>query len=318
MSPKKSKSPKKTQTHKLDSSSSANSPPPPEAPARGTRTRALAEGRMRVATANEAPYIFPVMNAQTHPDRTLSIFVSAYDPDGDQLQYSLTQSPAAAGIDAATGEFTWTPNWSNLGIHPVTVRVTDSRGAWSETSFTVTVANQAPQIGTLPDRTGHPEQTISFSVYAHDPDGDPITYQIVTGPPGATIDPTTGQFQWTPTWSQLGSHVITIRVKDPGGASDSDSFAITVGNQAPVMDPLANQYTMPGMPVSFPVTAMDPDGDPLTYSLVQGPSGASVDPNSGTFDWTPSPGATGCHTITIRCQDPGGAAAQQSCLVCVE
>jgi hypothetical protein len=269
-------------------------------------------------TANQPPQVFPVMNAQTHPTQTLSIMVSAWDLDGDPLTYSLTQGPATASIDPITGEFSWTSNWSNLGAHLITVRVTDSRGAWAETSFTVNVGNHAPQIGTLTNLSGHPDQTISFTVTGYDPDGDPLTYQIVQGPAGATINATTGQFQWTPTWGQLGGQLVTIRVKDPGGANDSASFVISVGNQTPIMDPLMNHYGSPGMPISFPVTAMDPDGDPLTYALVQGPAGAIVDPSSGTFDWTPGTGDVGCHAVTIRCQDPGNAAAQQSCVICVQ
>jgi len=37
------------------------------------------------------------------------------------------------------GELTWTPGYSDIGDHPVTVRLNDSDGAWDEVGFTVTV-----------------------------------------------------------------------------------------------------------------------------------------------------------------------------------
>ena len=37
----------------------------------------------------------------------------------------------------------------------------------------------------------------------------------------------------------------------------------------------------------YPVRAIDPDGDVVTYSLVQAPEGASIDPTTGRIDWNP-------------------------------
>jgi hypothetical protein len=271
-----------------------------------------------MTSSNEPPQIFPVMDVpDAHPERSVTRLISAYDPNNDTFVYSLRKAPTTASIDPNTGDFEWTPGWPDLGSHQVVVRVTDSHGAWAETSFIITVQNQRPEMGTLIDRNGHPQQSVSFGVFAYDPDGDPLTYKLVKGPAGAQVDPVTGHFEWTPTWGQLGAHVVTISATDPGGLSDSESCVITIGNQPPIMDPIMDQPAAVGEPVSVQPLAMDPDGDPLTYSKVKGPADATVDPGTGNFDWTPSSGSEGAHIITIRCEDPGKAADQQSFVITV-
>jgi hypothetical protein len=67
--------------------------------------------------------------------------VEATDPDpGEALAFSLRAFPVGMGIDAATGLIQWTPTAAQIGAHPVTVRVTDRAGAFTEQTFTIAVA----------------------------------------------------------------------------------------------------------------------------------------------------------------------------------
>lgn len=267
---------------------------------------------------NQPPQLYPVDEQQIHPEQTLSVSIGAFDPDGDNLTFELVSGPSDASLHADTGELTWTPKWSNIGAHNLVVRVTDSHGNSDQTSFVVQVVNAAPQIEPLPNRSTHPGQSLSFQVPAFDPDGDVLTYEMIKGPLGASLDASSGQFLWTPDWSDLGAVLITIRVTDPGGASDQDSCVINVENQRPQMEPMPDQTAFADEMVSFTAGAFDPDGDSLTYQLVKGPSGSTVDPSSGMFTWQTSSADIGSHIVTIRATDPGGASDQRSCIVTVE
>jgi hypothetical protein len=55
----------------------------------------------------------------------------------------------------------------------------------------------------------------------------------------------------------------------------------------------------------------DPDDDPITWDLVQGPSGMRIDPQTGVVHWTPSPSQVGTHTVALRGSDSYGRAAIQ-------
>ena len=97
-----------------------------------------------------------------------------------------------------------------------------------------------------------------------------LTYSLVTAPMGATIGATTGAFAWTPGEADgPGTHPVTIRVTDSGGATAETSFTITVteGNTAPVLAPISNQSVAEGSPVAVTASATDADLPAQTLDL---------------------------------------------------
>ena len=86
-------------------------------------------------------------------------------------------------------------------------------------------------------------------------------------------------------------------------------------NTAPVLVPIPNQDVEEGSTLTFTASATDADaGQTVTYSLVGAPAGASIDPNTGVFSWTPTdddPTATpaDAYTFTVRATDSADPAA---------
>lgn len=80
-------------------------------------------------------------------------------------------------------------------------------------------------------------------------------------------------------------------------------------NSPPSLNVIPNTAVLRGQLLSFTATASDPDAltQSLTFSLDPGaPSGASINPASGLFTWTPSPTqALGNYTVTVRVTDNG-------------
>jgi hypothetical protein len=60
-----------------------------------------------------------------------------------------------------------------------------------------------------------------------------------------------------------------------------------VANRPPILDPIGNKTVNEGELLEFTITATDPDGDILTYSVSNLPTGASFDPGTQTFSWIP-------------------------------
>src|SRR5262249_51219685 len=175
------------------------------------------------------------------------------------LTFSLTQGPVGAAIDGASGQFTFVPQWNQVGNHVVTVRVTDDSGAYQERSFTIAVNNQTPVLDALPDRAGHPGSELRFHANAIDPDGDPVQYSLTSAPVGAFIDADSGLFTWTPQWNQLGANVVTVRATDPGNLYQERQFTVTVTDQPPVIDTPPNRTGHPDREVFFYINAFDPE-----------------------------------------------------------
>jgi Bacterial Ig domain len=269
-----------------------------------------------VTVANQPPTVDPLPNLPAaHPDQPVTFQATASDPDQDPLTFSLVNPPVGAAIDDQ-GNFSWTPTWAQLGAATITVKATDPGGLSNSRSMTINVVNQPPTLDPLPAPTsGHPDQPIAFTATASDPDQDPLTFSLVNPPAGATID-SSGNFSWTPTWAQLGAQIITVRVTDPGGLNNTRAVTITIANQAPSLSPLQDLPATKDTPVTFTASATDPDNDPLTFSLVNPPNGASID-SIGNFNWTPVAGQEGANTITVKVTDPGGLFAIRSCTITV-
>lgn len=278
-----------------------------------------------VVDVNEAPLLAPIGNKTVDEGNRLSFTARATDHDlpANSLSFSLDPgAPVGATIHPTTGQFQWTPpEGTSPGTHTITVRVTDDglpqRSSFETLKITVNDINLPPKLAPIGSLTVEEGELLRFTAMATDGDlpADHLTYRLEPGAPlSASIHPVTGEFSWTPGEAH-GSAVfsITIRVTDNQSPSlvDFETFDITVvdTNQAPVLAPIGSRSITEGEPLAFTAWAVDGDlpADNLTYSLDAGaPVGATIDPRTGQFRWTPPAGiSAGQHQVTIRVTDDG-------------
>ncbi len=82
-------------------------------------------------------------------------------------------------------------------------------------------------------------------------------------------------------------------------------------NEPPEWTSLPTTQAIVGQPYEYDGEARDADQDPLTFSLVTGPSAMAIDAATGQANWTPSANDAGTHAVTLRVSDGrGGVAAQ--------
>src|SRR6266700_3804748 len=191
-------------------------------------------------TSSNAPPVLAAIGNQTVNELTLLTFTaSASDPDaGETLAFSLDPgAPAGATINAASGVFTWSPTEAQgPGVYPVTVRVTDSGtprlSAYATINIAVNEVNTAPVLGPVSDQTVNEGTRLSFTVTASDADipANTLTFSLDPGAPaGATINPITGVFSWTPPKGfSPATNVVSIRVTDNGSPPLSDVTTIQI------------------------------------------------------------------------------------------
>ncbi|MBI4002985.1 MAG: putative Ig domain-containing protein [Nitrospira defluvii] len=269
----------------------------------------------RVAVGNSAPMLNPIGTQTVNEGQQLLINVNATDPDGPTtFLFSLEngvsgQVPAGASIAGGTGQLTWTPTEAQgPGSYTFEVVVTDSgTPALSDRetiTVTVTEVNQAPTLQAIPNQTATAGQLLTFTAVGADPDipANSLAYSLDLSllPPGfgtlntPTIDPVSGVFTWTPAEGQVGTHLIKVRVSDNDAQSlfaQQDVYiAVATSNQAPVLNQIGNQSVSELQPLTFTASATDTDlpANSLTFSLTNAPVGASIDPTTGEFTWTPT------------------------------
>lgn len=148
--------------------------------------------------------------------------------------------------------------------------------------------NQQPVLDPIGDKTVNEGQTLSFTISATDPDGDPLTYSASDLPFGASFN-ATGKFSWTPGYNQTGSYQVTFTVSD-GSLTDSETITITLidVNTVPVLVSIGDKSVDEGELLEFTISATDEDGDPLTYSASNLSDGATFNATTQTFSWTPT------------------------------
>ena len=262
-------------------------------------------------TANTLPVISGTPAASVEAGTAYRFQPTATDANGDTLRFKIQGRPGWAAFDSVTGTLSGTPNLANAGTYAnIVISVTDGKrgNTWvSLPSFSVTVevsANLSPEILGNPPTSAVTGQTYSFQPSASDPDGDPLTYAVANMPTWATFSPSTGRLSGTPTSSAAGLTFKDITVSVTDGAATAAlapfSIAVQAANQAPSISGTPATSATVGTAYAFQPTGSDPDGNPLTYSIVNRPAWATFSTSTGRLSGTPTTAAThGGITISV-------------------
>ncbi len=162
------------------------------------------------------------------------------------------------------------------------------------------VANQAPILDLIGNKSTDENVKLEFSVNASDYNEDKLTYSTSELPSGATFIGKT--FSWTPTYEQANTYSITFTVTD-SDLSDEETIQITVNdaNGAPVLSPIGDKSVNKNSLLSFSVSASDPNNDSLIYDATDLPLGATF--IGQDFLWTPTSNQAGEYYVTFSVTD---------------
>jgi hypothetical protein len=182
---------------------------------------------LTVINVNNAPAFTSSPATTANEDELYVYAAAAQDLDGDPVSISLLQGPPGM---AFTTVLTWTPSQSDIGGHNVVLAATDGELSTTQT-FQVIVqeVNDPPRFDGTPPTTAIEDQRYSAVLRASDPDpSDALTFSIVSAPTGMTLNNST--LEWTPTNADVGTHAITLEVRDRTGASAQMSYTLVVAN----------------------------------------------------------------------------------------
>lgn len=262
----------------------------------------------------------PVNDTVTTPEDTpITIAAStllANDTDPlNNLPLTITAVGGAVnGTVALVGtNITFTPNLNFVGAATFNYTVSNSIGV---TAVGVVTVNVTPAI-VNPPILGNDTATVAedavltlppATLLANDNDPAnhlPLTITGVGNAVNGTVALTGGNVVFTPTAHFNGSASFTYTVTDAVGGTANATVTVTV---TPVADPpvvvSSNQTVTIGNTLNFTVQASDPDGDTLSYSLINPPTGATISSTTGAFSWTPP--AVGDTAITVQVNDGTG------------
>ncbi|MDH5641357.1 MAG: putative Ig domain-containing protein, partial [Nitrospira sp.] len=280
-----------------------------------------------VNEVNVAPVLAPIGNKSVNEETELRFTISGSDVDdpAQTLVYSATGLPTGATFDAITREFVWTPTENQgPGSYAVTFTVTDGVVSTSETiTISVNEVNVAPVLNAIGNKSINEQTELRFTISGSDVDvpAQTLVYSVTGLPLGATFDPLTREFVWTPSETQgPGSYDVTFNVTD-GSLSASETITITVNevNVAPVLNTIGNKSINEETELRFTISGSDVDDpfQPLTYSATGLPLGATFNPLTREFVWTPSETqGPGSYDVTFNVTD-GSLSASETITITV-
>lgn len=174
---------------------------------------------------------------------------------------------------------------------------------------TITSADQL-EIMPVPDQTVLAGNTVSFLIHFTGSESSAVTYAIEGKPDDASFNEFTGEFSWTPKLSDAGEHILGFSVSNEDESSTTASTITVIVNNPPEIQAMGPQSFEIGNTGSFQLMASDTDGDALTYSSNSLPSGSSLDPSSGYFEWKPESGQAGEYDVEFSVSDGSLSAIQ--------
>jgi len=234
----------------------------------------------------------------------LNYTFSAEDPEGNDVIYSLINAPTEASINTS-GIFSWQPEFSDSGSYEFVVEATDGVMIGKDTAYvTVLDSNRVPTImNSIGDTSIYEGEELIFNYQASDPDEDDLEFALVDSIEGIMVT-SSGEFSWTPTSAQIGTHSVVVSVND-GSATvyDTSEVEVMMTNRAPVFTAtLPDTNINEGQLLNYTYAASDTNHDDLTFSLASSISGMEVTA-SGELSWTPSYEQAGTYEVVVSVSD---------------
>jgi hypothetical protein len=138
----------------------------------------------------------------------------------------------------------------------------------------------------------------------------PVTWSLVAGPQGMTINFATGVVSWPEPTVAGSPHTVTIRAENAVG-SDDDTWLLTVVTEGGDIAPLINEIADASINAGFAYTGLTPSlsqgTEPVTWSLVEGPVGMEIASATGVVTWDDPTEAETPYTVTIRVENSVGS-----------
>ena len=188
----------------------------------------------KVTVINHAPVVVVTIldhELAVRTDSTIDLSPYFTDPDGDTLSYDVvSQDPTTVSVSVNGSLLTMTAGRTAGGAE-IEVRASDPDSARAVQVFEVTVINRAPVVAdTIPDHMlgVSADSTIDLSRHFTDPDGDTLSYDVVSHDPATVSVSVKGSLLTMTSGDARGSSEIEVRAFDPDSAQAVQTFRAAV------------------------------------------------------------------------------------------
>lgn len=222
--------------------------------------------------------------------------------------YSISQGPSSASFNEKN-ELVWLVEQGSEGEHFIEIAVQDEQGEIATKSINVNVlpaiTNEKPVVLSTPPLDAVIGQEYHYQLVVEEPDGEAMTLHTEVG----QIDEN-NVFTWTPTMADYnwylgrgGYRPIVVEISDINDALTIHNWGINLHlpseyQNAPIVFDLHSSSVKVGRPLDYRVVASNPLEGPLTFELVNPPTGMTI-ASSGRVQWQPDEPQIGYHIVRV-------------------
>lgn len=237
------------------------------------------------------------------------------DPDGDGLSIiAIGGSANGRARLREDGHVDFTPDPDFNGVASFVYDLSDGRGGWSAANVRVTVTpvNDPPVLAgqVVEVESGAP---LRIALGATDVDGDALRALITSLPSHGTAAVDGDAIVYTSAPDFAGTDQLEVTIDDGRGGSAAASIRIdvTAPNQPPLLDNVKVE-TAEDTPVSLTLLGSDPEGEALSYAIVQAAATGTASLAGNELTYSPSPNFNGTDIVGVEARDGRGGAIRAS------
>ena len=265
-----------------------------------------ATARAYIFHTNELP-IPDDLHVQTEEETGVEMTLTGSDPEGDALEYRLAEDPRHGSVQLLGDKVTYVPERDYVGLDTFTYQIFDGYGLSEEAIVTVEVTpvDDAPLAYEQSASTDE-EVAVELRLPSLDRDTDAalLSFTIATPPARGEVTVNGETATYIPEQDFFGEDVFTFTVSDESNTSLPAKVTITVNpiNDPPSLTGLPDKIEiLDGEELAYTFDASDVDGDTLSFSIENLPTGASL--QGATLTWTPSFKQARTHELTVMASD---------------
>ncbi|HET8539501.1 MAG TPA: S8 family serine peptidase [Anaeromyxobacter sp.] len=188
----------------------------------------LVDARAATGAANHAPVADDQVVAAAE-DSPIAIALSASDPDGDALLFSVLAAPSHGVLGGTPPSLTYTPDPDFNGSDRFTFTANDGALDGNVATVLVTVAavNDAP-VASGQSVTADEGTPLAIALAASDADGDALTFAIVAGPSQGVLGGAAPQPTYTSAAGFCGTDAFSFAASDGQASSAPATVSVRV------------------------------------------------------------------------------------------
>lgn len=229
---------------------------------------------------DNCPFILSEPNNYARALSEYSYSIKTYDYDRDVLTFSLSDdSPEWLSV-SELGVISGIPPEGLIG-ETVDVKVIVYEETFEHTlnhnySIYIDLANQKPEITSVPENLADVNHLYNYVVTYSDPEDDVCTLSIIKSPNWLSVDENSNTLKGIPQEVDIyNSRQVVIEINDGFGGKVKQSYTIDLmfsENKAPTIttQPILLSYS--GFEYNYKFSAFDPENDDIEVQMINGPS----------------------------------------------